>query len=165
MAPRAGTEFAVIEAAERGVRGVVVRLPPPVHDVTRAGLLSRIGPMAREKGVSAYLGAGENVWPAVHHLDAAHLFCLAVEKAAPGARLHAVAEEGIPMRAIAEAMGEKLGVPARSVAPEEAGEFFGAFAGFVGLDNPTTSHVTRETMGWTPTGAGLLDDIRNAEFL
>lgn len=164
-APRAAAEFTVLSAAERGVRGCVVRLPPPVHDRTRAGLITRIAPLARESGVSAYVGEGANVWPAVHHLDAARLFCLALEKASPGTRLHAVAEEGIAMRTIAEAIGERLGVPTRSVAPEEAGAHFGPFAGFVGLDNPSTSVVTRETMDWRPREVGLLADIAAAEYL
>src|SRR5579872_2633136 len=114
--PRAASEVMVLTTP--GVRGAVVRLPPPVHDLTRAGLISLMVPIAREKGVSAYVGDGANVWPAVHRLDAARLFCLALERAAPGSRLHAVAEEGIPMRAIAEAVGQALGVPARSIAAE-----------------------------------------------
>jgi nucleoside-diphosphate-sugar epimerase len=157
-APRAASEAMVLEAP--GVRGSIVRLPPPVHDLTRAGLLTMMAASAREKGVSAYVGDGANVWPSVHRLDAARLFCLALEKAPPGSRLHAVAEEGIPMRTIAEAMGEGLGVPARSIAPEEAAAHFETMAMFVGLDNPSSSAITRELLGWSPREVGLLSDLR-----
>jgi nucleoside-diphosphate-sugar epimerase len=159
QAPRAASEITVIEAAARGVRGAVVRLTPPVHDQTRAGLITYLIAAAREKGVSAYVGDGQNRWPAVHRLDAARLFWLALEKAPPGSRLHAVAEEGIPMRTIAEAIGEGLGLPVRSLTLEESTAHFGWMSGFVGQDNLTTSAITRETLGWKPREVGLLADL------
>ena len=158
--PRGESETAVLSAADRGVRGAVVRLSPSVHDLQRQGLVTQMIAWAREKGVSAYLGEGANVWPAVHRLDAARLFVLAVEGAKPGSRLHAVAEEGIALRAIAEAIGEALGVPARGVSAEEAPSYFPGLALFMGLHNPTSSALTREWLGWSPREVGLLDDIR-----
>jgi nucleoside-diphosphate-sugar epimerase len=115
---------------------------------------------ARRTGVAAYIGDGANRWPAVHRLDAARLFRLGLEKAAPGARLHAVAEEGVPMRAIAETIGAGLGVPVRSLTPEEAGAHFSWMAYFVGIDNPTSSDLTRSSLGWSPEGPELLADMR-----
>ncbi|MFI4976986.1 MAG: SDR family oxidoreductase [Caulobacterales bacterium] len=162
--PRAASEAAVLAAAGRGVRGAVVRLPPPVHDRTRAGLITRMTELARDKGISAYVGDGENLWPAVHRLDAARLFCLALAKAEPGSRLHAVAEEGIPMRTIAEAIGERLGVPVRGLGEAEAAAHFEWLAPFVPLHNPTSSALTREALGWTAREVGLLDDLRESVF-
>jgi nucleoside-diphosphate-sugar epimerase len=161
-APRARSEAAVLAA--RGVRGAVVRLAPSVHDRTRSGLITRLIALAGEKGVSPYVGGGETRWPAVHCLDAARLFCLALEQAAAGSRLHAAAEEGVTMRAIAEAIGERLGVPARGIPADQAAAHFEWFAPFVTMDNPTSSAITRETLGWRPREVGLLDDIRHAEF-
>jgi len=156
--PRAASEAMLLTAP--GVRGAVVRLAPAVHDLTRAGLITGMIPAFREAGVAAYVGEGANLWPAVHRLDAARLFCLALERAKPGSRLHAAAEEGISLRAIAETIGEAFGLPVRSVTAEEAPAYFGLFAPFVGLDNPTSSAITRETMGWRPRDAGLLADMR-----
>ena len=158
--PRAASEFMVVDP-DNGVRGSVVRLAPAVHDLTRAGLVSMLVDLARAKGVSAYVGEGENLWPAVHRLDAARLFNLALERAKPGTRLHAAAEE-ISSRAIAEAIGAALGVPVRGIAPEDAPAHFETIAAFVGLDNPTSSALTRETFGWRPDGNGLLADIRES---
>ena len=132
-----------------------------LQSLTRAGLVSMLVDLARAKGVSAYVGEGENLWPAVHRLDAARLFNLALERAKPGTRLHAAAEE-ISSRAIAEAIGEALGVPVRGIAPEDAPAHFETIATFVGLDNPTSSALTRETFGWRPEGNGLLADIRES---
>jgi nucleoside-diphosphate-sugar epimerase len=158
--PRAASEFMVVDPAN-GLRGSVVRLAPAVHDVTRAGLVTMLFDLARAKGVSAYVGEGANLWPAVHRLDAARLFNLALERAEPGTRLHAAAEQ-ITSRTIAEAIGEALGVPVRSITPEAAPAHFEAFAGFVGMDNPTSSALTRETFGWRPEGNSLLEDIRES---
>ena len=158
--PRAASE-AMLLAPDNGLRGSIVRLAPAVHDLTRAGLVSMLVDLARAKGVSAYVGEGENLWPAVHRLDAARLFNLALERAKPGTRLHAAAEE-ISSRAIAEAIGEALGVPVRGIAPENAPAHFETIAAFVGLDNPTSSALTRETFGWRPEGNGLLADIRES---
>jgi nucleoside-diphosphate-sugar epimerase len=158
--PRAASEFMVVDPAN-GLRGSVVRLAPAVHDVTRAGLVTMLFDLARAKGVSPYVGEGQNLWPAVHHLDAARLFNLALERAKPGTRLHAAAEE-VTSRQIAEAIGAALGVPVRSISPDEAAAHFETFAGFVGMDNPTSSAITRETFGWRPDGNTLLEDIRES---
>src|ERR1019366_3738013 len=154
--PRAASE-AMLLAPDNGLRGSIGPLAPAVHDLTRAGLVSMLVDLARAKGVSAYVGEGENLWPAVHRLDAARLFNLALERAKPGTRLHAAAEE-ISSRAIADAIGEALGVPVRGIAPENAPAHFETIAAFVGLDNPTSSALTRETFGWRPEGHGLLAD-------
>lgn len=162
---RGVSETIVLGAAARGVRGAVVRLPPTVHGVGDKGFIKWMVDMARKHGSAAYVGEGTNHWPAVHRLDAAKAFCLALEKAPPGTALHAVAEEGVPMRAIAETIAAGLGLPARSVTPEEAMvalEFLGMFAG---VDNRTSSARTREILGWTPTGPDLLTDIRDAGYL
>lgn len=162
---RGVSETIVLGAAARGVRGAVVRLPPTVHGVGDKGFIKWMVDMARKHGSAAYVGEGTNHWPAVHRLDAAKAFCLALEKAPPGTAMHAVAEEGVPMRAIAETIAAGLGLPARSVTPEEAMvalEFLGMFAG---VDNRTSSARTREILGWTPTGPDLLTDIRDAGYL
>lgn len=161
--PRAASEERVLTAP--GVRGSVVRLAPSVHDTTRAGLVSAIAERAREKRVVAYVGDGANRWPAVHRLDAARLFCLALERAKAGSRLHAAAEEGIPMRSIAEAISKGLGVPARSMSLEEATALLGPFAFFSTIDNPTSSAITRDSMGWQPREAGLIADMGASEYL
>jgi nucleoside-diphosphate-sugar epimerase len=121
--------------------------------------------LAREKGVSPYVGDGASRWPAVHRLDAARLFKLAIERAEPASRLHAVAEEGIAMREIAEAIGAGLGVPVRSLAPEEAAAHFGFFALFVSIDNPTTSTLTQAALDWRPREPGLLEGLRGGGYL
>ena len=157
--PRAASEAAIMAAATRGVHGMIIRLSPTVHDTSRAGLVTRLATLAKQKGVSAYVGDGANRWPSVHRLDAAHLFCLALEKAEPGMRLHAVAEEGISLKAMAEAVGRSLDLPVRSIRPDDATAHFGPFAAFVTLDNPTSSTVTRDAVGWAPREAGLLEDM------
>ena len=162
--PRVGAEHAALSLAERGVRASVVRLAPCVHDVHRAGLASRLIDIARARGVAAYVGDGANVWPAVHRLDAADLFQRALESAPPGTRLHGAAEGGVPMRDIVETIGRRLGVPTRSITADEAAEHFGDAALFVALDNPTSSAITREQLGWAPTRATLLEDLANAEL-
>jgi nucleoside-diphosphate-sugar epimerase len=161
-APRAASELAVLRA--RGVRGAVVRLSPMVHDRTHAGLLNQMIPVAREKGFSAYVGDGANRWPAVHVSDAARLFRLAVERAEPGTRLHAVAETGVPLKTIAEAIGAGLGVPVRSLPQDEAFAHFGTIGLFVGRDNLTSSDLTHRWLDWRPTGPDLLTDLREGEF-
>ena len=158
QAPRAASEHMVLTTP--GLRGAVVRLPPTVHGAGDHGFVPRLVTFAREKGVSPYIGDGANRWPAVHRLDAARVFQLALEKAAPGSALHAVAEEGVPMRAIAEAIGEGLGVPVRSVTQDEAPAHFDFLAMFVGVDNPVSSAITRQSLGWSPTGPELLADMR-----
>ena len=155
--PRAATESVVMDAAGRGVRASLMRLAPTVHGAGDGGFVPMLIGLARQKGYAAYIGEGDNRWPAVHRLDAARLYRLALEKAAPGTRLHAIAEEGIPMRQIAEAIGEGLGLPVRSVTPDEAPGYYGWMAMFAGSDAPTSSAITRETMGWTPQEPDLAD--------
>ena len=161
-AGRAASETIVLTAP--GVRGSVVRLTPTVHGAGDHGFVPRMIELARAKGAAAYVGEGTNRWPAVHRLDAARLFRLGLEKAPPGSRLHAVAEEGIPSRRIAEAIGTGLGVPTRSVTPEEAPAYLDFLAGFFAMDNLTTSAITRETLGWRPEGPELLADMRDHYF-
>jgi nucleoside-diphosphate-sugar epimerase len=120
--------------------------------------------IARAKGVSGYLGDGSNRWPAVHRLDAAHLFRLALEKAPAGSTLHAVADQGVPIRAIAEVIGRHLDVPVAAISPREAGEHFTWLAGFLGLDIPASSTLTRELLGWQPAHPGLIDDLGKGHY-
>jgi nucleoside-diphosphate-sugar epimerase len=164
-APRAASEALVMEAAAKGVRGAVVRLSPSVHDRPQQGLVTMMIAQARQSGVSAYVGDGENRWPAVHRADAAHLFVLALEGAAPGSVLHAVAEEGVALKAIAEAIGEGLGVPVASLSPEEVGGRFGFGTFAMTVDNLASSAITRETLGWAPAGPTLLEGLRSGAYL
>jgi nucleoside-diphosphate-sugar epimerase len=163
VVPRAATEEAAAEVAARGVRVAVMRLPQ-VHDTVKQGLVTYAIQMAREKGVAAYVGDGLNRWPAAHRLDTAHLYRLALEKAEAGDRFHAVAEEGVPVRNIAEVIGRGLNVPVVSIAPEEAGKHFGWLAAFVGWDIPASSAQTREKLRWNPTGPGLIADLENMRY-
>jgi len=156
---RGRPENAALAAADAGLRAMVVRLPPSVHDVQRQGLASLLIAQARQSGVSAYIGEGANRWATVHRRDAARLFRLGLESGQAGARLHAVAEEGVPLRAIAEAIGERLGIPARSITPDEAFAHFGWLAAVVGNDVTATAAVTRESLGWRPTHPGLVDGV------
>lgn len=160
---RAKSEL-VLAAASRGVRVSAVRLAPTVHGRGDRAFVPALIGIARQAGEAAYVGEGANRWPAVHRLDAARLFRLALEKGAAGSRFHGVAEEGIPVRAIAGAIGEGLGVPARSIAPEEAEARFGWLAGFVAADSPASSAATRGALGWEPREAGLLDDMREGGY-
>ncbi|HEX4611354.1 MAG TPA: hypothetical protein VH092_24385 [Urbifossiella sp.] len=141
----------------------MVRLPQ-VHDRVKQGLITYAIAVAREKGVSAYVGDGLNRWAAVPRLDAALLYRLALEKGTAGARYHAVAEAGVPFRDIAEAIGRGLKVPVVSMTPEAAGEHFGWLASFVGLDMPASSALTREWLGWRPTGPGLITDLDHMRY-
>jgi nucleoside-diphosphate-sugar epimerase len=159
--PRSASEEAAASVASKGVRVMVMRLPQ-VHDRAKQGLITYAIAVAREKGVSAYVGDGLNRWPAVHLLDCAPLYRLALEKGSAGARYHAVAEEGVPVREIAEAIGRGLKVPVVSKSPEQAGEHFGWLGFFVGLDLPSSSALTRERLGWSPTQVGLLIDLEHA---
>lgn len=164
VSPRAQTENLIIEAAARGVRGSVMRLSPTVHDRGDHGFVPRLIGMARAKGVSAYIGDGANRWPAVHRLDAARLFRLALEQAPAGTRLHAAAEEGIPFHVIAEAIGAGLGLPVRSLPTDAAAEHFGWMARFASIDGPASSAKTRTAFGWQPQGPGLLADMRQGGY-
>lgn len=163
--PLADIENSVIARAERGVRPVVVRPAPLVHStLDRHGFAPTLIAIARAKGVSGYVGDGANRWPAVHTLDAARLYRLAVEQAPAGSRLHAVAEEGVPFREIAETIGRHLDVPAKSIDPQDAAEHFGFMSAFVALDNPSSSARTQDLLGWQPVHPGLLHDLDQGHY-
>jgi nucleoside-diphosphate-sugar epimerase len=157
-AARAATELVAEDYARRGVRAMIVRLPQ-VHDTQRHGLVTYAIEVARQKGVSAYVGDGANRWAAAHVSDVARLYRLALEKGQAGARYHAVGESGVSMRDVAEAIGRRLGLPVVSIAPEEAPAHFGFLGMFAGRDAPTSSRLTRERLGWTPTGPGMIEDL------
>ena len=162
--PRVASEEAAAAVAARGVNISVVRLPPSVHGEGDHQFVPLLIGIAREKRVSAYVGAGRNRWPAVHRLDAARLFRLALEKGLAGARFHGVAEEGVPFRDIAGAIGRGLNVPIVEKSTEEANSHFGWFAHFAALDNPTSSLRTREALGWQPTQAALIADLDHGRY-
>ena len=157
-------EQLLLALAERGVRSASVRLTPTVHGEGDHGFVPIIIGVAREKGLSGYVGDGSARWPAVHRLDAARLFRLAFEHAQPGTVLHAVAEEGIPVREIAQVIGRHLDVPVESVSPEAAGEHFGFLGPLLGLDSPASSVLTRERFGWLPAQPGLLEDLDEGHY-
>jgi len=150
--------------SQRGVRVAVVRLPE-VHDPHKQGLMPYLVQFARDKGISAYVGDGSNRWPAAPVKDVAHLYRLAVEKTGDGYTVyHAVQEEGVPMRQIAETIGRGLNVPVKSLTQEEAANHFEWLAHFAGFDMPTSSEWTRKALGWNPTGAGLVDDLAKMKY-
>jgi nucleoside-diphosphate-sugar epimerase len=161
--PRKASEEAGIAVADRGVNVLVVRLPQ-VHDTVKQGLVTPLIEIAREKGVSAYVGDGLNRWPGAHVLDVAHLYKRVLEKGEAGSRYHAVAEEGIPAREIAEVIGRGLKVPVVSLSPEEAQVHFGWMGLFAGLDLPASSALTRERLGWNPTEPGMIADLEQMNF-
>jgi nucleoside-diphosphate-sugar epimerase len=158
------SEEAALAMASRGVRVSVLRLPPSVHGAGDHGFVPALVDIARKKGVSGYIGDGLNRWPAVHRLDAAHLFRLALEKGSGEARYHGVAEEGVPARDIAEVIGRRLNIPVVAKAREEAADHFGWMARFFGLDGPASSAQTQQLLGWRPTQAGLIADIEEHYF-
>jgi nucleoside-diphosphate-sugar epimerase len=161
--PRA-SEVTAMALASQGVRAAVVRLPQ-VHDPVKQGLVTYLVNIAREKGVSAFVGDGLNRWAAAHVLDVARLYRLALEKSSAGATYHAVAEEGVPLRDIAEVIGRGLKVPVVSKCPQEAANHFGFFAHFVSVDGPASGAQTQERLGWRPTGPGLLSDLEKMHYL
>lgn len=159
---RALSEETAALFAERGVRVIIVRLPQ-VHNTEKQGLVTYAIQIAREKGVSAYVGDGSNRWPAAHRLDVARLYRLALEKGT-AAIYHAVAEEGVSAKEIFEAVGKSRNVPVVSLTPEEAQGHFGWLAMFVGRDIPASSAITRKALGWEPTGPGMIEDLRNMRY-
>jgi len=162
---RSDAENMVIGFAGRGVRSSSVRLTPTVHsNLDHHGFIPILISIARDKGAAAYVGDGLNRWPAVHTLDAAHLYQLALEAAPAGSRLHAVGDEGIPLRQIAETIGRHLGVPAVSIPAEDANAHFGFLGPIVQLDNPTSSALTQDLLGWKPEHPGLLEDLDEGHY-
>jgi nucleoside-diphosphate-sugar epimerase len=159
VSPRAASERAVLALAERGVRSMSVRFAPTVHGAGDHGFIARIVDADRSYSAAAYVGEGDNRWAAVHRSDAARLVRLGIERAPGGSVLHAVGEEGIAMRDIANAISRHFELPTTTISPEEAGERFGFLGQFVGLDMPASSAITRELLGWRPTGPTLIEDI------
>jgi nucleoside-diphosphate-sugar epimerase len=161
---RLGTAQFTLSLASRGIRSAVVRLPPTCHGDGDNGFMATLVQIARSTGISGYLGDGSNRWPATHRLDVAHLFTLALEKGPAGSSLHAVAEQGVPIRQVAELIGRHLDLPVVEVSPDEAGKHFGFLAGFIGLDSPASSTRTRELLDWQPTHPGLLADLDQGHY-
>ncbi len=162
--PRIANAVVALGLAQRGVRVSFVRLSPTVHGPNDHGFIATIVDIARQKRVSGYIGEGTNRWNAVHLLDAAPLFRLALEKAPPGGILHAVGEEAVPTRQIAEVIGRKLGLPVVSISPDAAGAHFGWMGRFFALDQPASSMVTQKQLGWTPTHQGLIADLEQGLY-
>jgi nucleoside-diphosphate-sugar epimerase len=163
-AHRAPSEHATVALADRGVRSVLVRLPPSVHGEGDHGFIPRLIAIAREQGVAGYVGEGANRWAAVHRLDAARLFRLALESAEAGSAVHGVGDEGVPTRDMADAFARHLGVPVRSIAPEDASEHFGWLGGLFAADMSASASLTRERLGWAPVQPGLIDDLEQGHY-
>lgn len=161
---RAAIDEWLLSLASRGVRPSVVRLPRTNHGAGDKGFIAQLVRIARDKGVSGYPGDGTNRWPATHRLDSARLLHLALERAPAGSTLHAVAEEGVPLRDVAEVIGRHLSLPVTSVPPEDTGEHFGWLAQVLAADQPASSTRTRELMAWEPTRTGLLDDLDEGHY-
>ena len=162
---RGATERLVLDAAARGLRTAVIRLPPITHDCGSGGFLPALAQIARDKGVAGYVGDGANRWPAGHRRDAARLYRLALEGGAPGSAYMAVADAGLPMRDIATALGRRLGLPTASIAAGDAQDHFGWLGLFAGVDMPASSQITQDRLGWRPAQPGLLEDIATAAAL
>jgi nucleoside-diphosphate-sugar epimerase len=164
--PRIDTENYIIDLAKQGVRSSVVRLAPTVHGVkdNGAGFIPKFIRIARESGFSAYVGNGQNRWPAVHELDAAHLFNLAFDHAPDGMRLHGVGDTGVAFKEIAETIGRQLDVPVKSISNEEALAHFEHLGRFASVDNPVSNEITRSSMHWQPTNPGLIADMDEGHY-
>jgi nucleoside-diphosphate-sugar epimerase len=162
--PRAANAVVALGLAERGVRVSCVRLAPTVHGPGDHGFVNRLVEIARDKASSGYIGEGQNRWPAVHRLDAARLFRLALEKASAGSVVHGVADEGVHTRTIAEIIGRKLGLPVAAISPEAAGAHFGWLGRFFAMDQPASSALTRERTGWHPTHPSLVEDLEAGHY-
>jgi nucleoside-diphosphate-sugar epimerase len=162
--PRVAASLATLALAERGVRTSAVRFAPTVHGAGDHGFAARLVAIARDKGVSGYIGDGDNRWPAVHRLDAGRLVALAVDGAPAGSVLHAVGEEGIPTRDIAAAIGSGLDLPVVSVPAEQAGDHFGWLGRFFAVDCRASNELTRTLMGWEPTHLGLIADLNEGHY-
>jgi nucleoside-diphosphate-sugar epimerase len=162
--PRTPAAMATLALAERGVRPSVVRLPPSVHGRGDDGFVPTLINIARLRGRSGYIGDGANRWPAVHRNDAARLFRLALEQAPAGSVLHAVTDEGVPTRSIAEVIGRHLELPVVSVPPEQAAQHFSWLGRFFAIDAPTSSQLTKERLGWKPTEPGLIEDLGEGHY-
>jgi nucleoside-diphosphate-sugar epimerase len=163
--PRIDSENLAIALAERGVRSSVIRLSPLVHSsLDHHGFAHHLISSARNAGVSAYIGDGSNRWPAIHTLDAAHLYRLALEQAPAGTRLHGVADEGVPFRDIAGVIGSHLNLPVVSIASEQAPDHFGFLAAFAALDNPTSNALTQKVLDWHPERPGLIEDLDEGHY-
>lgn len=162
--PRVASEEAAAAAAGRGVRALVLRLPPSVHGDGDHGFIPALIGIARQKGVAAYVGEGLNRWPAVHRLDAARLYRLVLEQGTGIGRYHAVDDQGIAMRDIAGIIGKQLNIPVVSKSPQEAAEHFGWIAHFAGFDNPSSSALTRQWLGWAPSHPGLIADLDRPQY-
>jgi nucleoside-diphosphate-sugar epimerase len=163
-ATRLGNAELTLSLASRGVRSSVVRLSPTVHGDGDNGFMAFLVAIAREKGVSGYVGDGSSRWNAVHRLDAARLFRLALEKAPAGSTLHAVGEEGVPIRDVAEVIGRHLDLPLAAIDPADADGHFGWLGALLALDSPASSALTRELLGWQPTHPGLIDDLDEGHY-
>ena len=163
-AKRSETAAFTASLSSRGIRSVVVRLSPTVHGVGDYGFMARIIGIARKNRVSGYIGEGNNEWPAVHVVDAANLFRLALENAPAGSILHAVADEGVRLRDIAEVVGRRLNVPVASITPDDAPAHFSWLAGFLGMNSPASSARTRALMKWEPTHPGLIEDLEDGHY-
>ncbi|WBP90834.1 SDR family oxidoreductase [Kitasatospora cathayae] len=163
--PRIDAENAAVALAERGIRSSVIRLAPTVHStLDHNGFIPTLISIARANGVAAYIGDGANRWPAVHTLDAAHLYRLALESAPPGSRLHAVDDQGIPFREIAEAIGRQMNLPVVSIPSTQADAHFGFLSAPAMADNPSSSALTRDLLGWKPVQPGLIDDLGQGHY-
>jgi nucleoside-diphosphate-sugar epimerase len=162
--PRSQAATMTISLADKGVRSSVVRLPPTTHGRGDNGFIPTIIGIARDKGVSGYIGEGTNRWPAVHRSDAARVFRLALEQAPAGSVWHAVGEEGVPTRTIAELIGQHLDIPAVSIDPGEAADHFGWMGVFWGVDVPASSELSQQQLGWRPTGPTLIEDLEEGHY-